>query len=212
MFLTLFVVLSPDGMFGRCQSTPVPVAEVYTYDVSPSVVQRFRTLLQKLTHRGKYSTPTLPLQFLLLLTSLSSTPESLVYVNVTLPGYPESLLRPNTTQRSRMFVSSPQWVRIWVPPRHLHRMQTHSGPSDWSRNRWVGPAPEHTLVKLQSERFDSLTVVSFKIREEYLFLWAWLYFYYSILDDCWITQLNVTSIGLKLKFITVVHMSRDKLE
>uniref|UniRef100_A0A8C8F6L9 Protein tyrosine phosphatase receptor type N2 n=1 Tax=Oncorhynchus tshawytscha TaxID=74940 RepID=A0A8C8F6L9_ONCTS len=75
MFLTLFVVLSPDGMFGRCQSTPVPVAEVYTYDVSPSVVQRFRTLLQKLTHRGKYSTPTLPLQFLLLLPSLSSTPD-----------------------------------------------------------------------------------------------------------------------------------------
>uniref|UniRef100_A0A8C7N0X6 Receptor-type tyrosine-protein phosphatase N2 n=1 Tax=Oncorhynchus kisutch TaxID=8019 RepID=A0A8C7N0X6_ONCKI len=70
-----------DGMFGRCQSTPVPVAEVYTYDVSPSVVQRFRTLLQKLTHRGKYSTPMLPLQFLLLLPSLSSTPESLVYVN-----------------------------------------------------------------------------------------------------------------------------------
>uniref|UniRef100_A0A673ZXV2 Receptor-type tyrosine-protein phosphatase N2-like n=1 Tax=Salmo trutta TaxID=8032 RepID=A0A673ZXV2_SALTR len=47
------------GMFGRCHSTPVPVAEVYTYDVSPSVVQRFRTLLQKLTHRGKYSTVSL---------------------------------------------------------------------------------------------------------------------------------------------------------
>uniref|UniRef100_A0A8P4KMM0 Receptor-type tyrosine-protein phosphatase N2 n=1 Tax=Dicentrarchus labrax TaxID=13489 RepID=A0A8P4KMM0_DICLA len=39
-----------DGMFGRCQS--VPVKEVYTYDVSPSVVQRFRTLLEKLSNRG----------------------------------------------------------------------------------------------------------------------------------------------------------------
>ncbi|XP_075954132.1 receptor-type tyrosine-protein phosphatase N2-like [Anarhichas minor] len=39
-----------DGMFGRCH--PVPVKEVYTYDVSPSVVQRFRTLLEKLSNRG----------------------------------------------------------------------------------------------------------------------------------------------------------------
>ncbi|XP_054451925.1 receptor-type tyrosine-protein phosphatase N2-like [Anoplopoma fimbria] len=39
-----------DGMFGRCHS--VPVKEVYTYDVSPSVVQRFRTLLEKLSNRG----------------------------------------------------------------------------------------------------------------------------------------------------------------
>ncbi|XP_029308859.1 receptor-type tyrosine-protein phosphatase N2-like [Cottoperca gobio] len=37
-------------MFGRCH--PVPVKEVYTYDVSPSVVQRFRTLLEKLSNRG----------------------------------------------------------------------------------------------------------------------------------------------------------------
>ncbi|XP_044074998.1 receptor-type tyrosine-protein phosphatase N2-like isoform X2 [Siniperca chuatsi] len=37
-------------MFGRCHS--VPVKEVYTYDVSPSVVQRFRTLLEKLSNRG----------------------------------------------------------------------------------------------------------------------------------------------------------------
>ncbi|XP_056276256.1 receptor-type tyrosine-protein phosphatase N2-like isoform X2 [Pseudoliparis swirei] len=37
-------------MFGRCH--PVPVKEVYTYDVSPSVVQRFRTLLEKLSYRG----------------------------------------------------------------------------------------------------------------------------------------------------------------
>ncbi|XP_076005158.1 receptor-type tyrosine-protein phosphatase N2-like [Genypterus blacodes] len=39
-----------DGMFGRCHS--VPVKEVYTYDVSPSVVQRFRMLLEKLSNRG----------------------------------------------------------------------------------------------------------------------------------------------------------------
>ncbi|KAM4729115.1 receptor-type tyrosine-protein phosphatase N2-like [Anableps anableps] len=39
-----------DGMFGRCHS--VPVREVYTYDVSPSVVQRFRILLEKLSNRG----------------------------------------------------------------------------------------------------------------------------------------------------------------
>ncbi|XP_029971640.1 receptor-type tyrosine-protein phosphatase N2-like [Salarias fasciatus] len=39
-----------DGMFGRCHS--VPVKEVYTYDVSPSVVQRFRKLLEKLSNRG----------------------------------------------------------------------------------------------------------------------------------------------------------------
>lgn len=37
-------------MFGRCH--PVPVTEVYTYDVSPSVVQRFRILLEKLSNRG----------------------------------------------------------------------------------------------------------------------------------------------------------------
>ncbi|XP_041658352.1 receptor-type tyrosine-protein phosphatase N2-like [Cheilinus undulatus] len=39
-----------DGMFGRCHS--VPVKDVYTYDVSPSVVQRFRVLLEKLSNRG----------------------------------------------------------------------------------------------------------------------------------------------------------------
>nr|XP_046263990.1 receptor-type tyrosine-protein phosphatase N2-like isoform X2 [Scatophagus argus] len=39
-----------DGMFGRCHS--VPVKEVYTYDVSPAVVQHFRTLLEKLSNRG----------------------------------------------------------------------------------------------------------------------------------------------------------------
>ncbi|KAM6919191.1 receptor-type tyrosine-protein phosphatase N2-like [Xenentodon cancila] len=39
-----------DGMFGRCHS--VPVKDVYTYDVSPPVVQRFRILLEKLSNRG----------------------------------------------------------------------------------------------------------------------------------------------------------------
>uniref|UniRef100_A0A669DTJ2 Receptor-type tyrosine-protein phosphatase N2 n=1 Tax=Oreochromis niloticus TaxID=8128 RepID=A0A669DTJ2_ORENI len=39
-------------MFGRCHS--VPVKEIYTYDVSPSVVQRFRMLLEKLSNRGKH--------------------------------------------------------------------------------------------------------------------------------------------------------------
>uniref|UniRef100_A0A8D3BYI2 Receptor-type tyrosine-protein phosphatase N2-like n=1 Tax=Scophthalmus maximus TaxID=52904 RepID=A0A8D3BYI2_SCOMX len=38
------------GMFGKCHS--VPVKEVYTYDVSPSVVQRFRMLMEKLSNRG----------------------------------------------------------------------------------------------------------------------------------------------------------------
>ncbi|KAM3605357.1 uncharacterized protein V6R79_024416 [Siganus canaliculatus] len=37
-------------MFGKCHS--VPVKEVYTYDVSPSVVQRFRMLLENLFDRG----------------------------------------------------------------------------------------------------------------------------------------------------------------
>ncbi|XP_016108052.1 receptor-type tyrosine-protein phosphatase N2-like isoform X3 [Sinocyclocheilus grahami] len=39
-----------DGMFGRCEAAPL--TDVYTYDVTPATVQRFRTLLQKLAHRG----------------------------------------------------------------------------------------------------------------------------------------------------------------
>ncbi|KAM8849683.1 solute carrier organic anion transporter family member 5A1b isoform 2-T2 [Spinachia spinachia] len=39
-----------DAVFGRCH--PAPAKDVYTYDVSPSVVQRFRTLLEKLSNRG----------------------------------------------------------------------------------------------------------------------------------------------------------------
>uniref|UniRef100_A0AAZ3P5A6 Receptor-type tyrosine-protein phosphatase N2-like n=1 Tax=Oncorhynchus tshawytscha TaxID=74940 RepID=A0AAZ3P5A6_ONCTS len=49
---TPYEICVNDGMFGRCHSKPVPVTEVYTYDVSLSVVQHFRTLLQKLSHRG----------------------------------------------------------------------------------------------------------------------------------------------------------------
>ncbi|KAG7488468.1 hypothetical protein MATL_G00034560 [Megalops atlanticus] len=39
-----------DGVFGRCQR--VPVTDVYTYEVSPSALQRLRTLLQNLSLRG----------------------------------------------------------------------------------------------------------------------------------------------------------------
>ncbi|XP_051555699.1 receptor-type tyrosine-protein phosphatase N2-like isoform X2 [Myxocyprinus asiaticus] len=39
-----------DGMFGRCESAPL--TDVYTYDVKPATVQRFRALLQRLAHRG----------------------------------------------------------------------------------------------------------------------------------------------------------------
>lgn len=51
-FKRLICVLT-DGMFGRCHA--VPVTEVYTYDVSPSVVQRFRILLEKLSSRGTHT-------------------------------------------------------------------------------------------------------------------------------------------------------------
>ncbi|XP_058650348.1 solute carrier organic anion transporter family member 5A1b isoform X3 [Onychostoma macrolepis] len=39
-----------DGMFGRCEAAPL--TDVYIYDVTAATVQRFRTLLQKLAHRG----------------------------------------------------------------------------------------------------------------------------------------------------------------
>ncbi|KAK7159620.1 hypothetical protein R3I94_005841 [Phoxinus phoxinus] len=39
-----------DGMLGRCEAAPL--TEVYTYDVTPATVQRFRILLQRLAHRG----------------------------------------------------------------------------------------------------------------------------------------------------------------
>uniref|UniRef100_A0A671K6M1 Protein tyrosine phosphatase receptor type N2 n=1 Tax=Sinocyclocheilus anshuiensis TaxID=1608454 RepID=A0A671K6M1_9TELE len=44
------MIFSVDGMFGRCEAAPL--TDVYTYDVTPATVQRFRTLLQKLAHRG----------------------------------------------------------------------------------------------------------------------------------------------------------------
>ncbi|XP_056600342.1 solute carrier organic anion transporter family member 5A1b [Triplophysa dalaica] len=39
-----------DGMFGRCEAAPL--TDVYTYDITPATVQRYRTLLQRLAHRG----------------------------------------------------------------------------------------------------------------------------------------------------------------
>uniref|UniRef100_A0A672N974 Uncharacterized protein n=1 Tax=Sinocyclocheilus grahami TaxID=75366 RepID=A0A672N974_SINGR len=45
----LSLIFSVDGMFGRCEAAPL--TDVYTYDVTPATVQRFRTLLQKLAHR-----------------------------------------------------------------------------------------------------------------------------------------------------------------
>uniref|UniRef100_A0A9J8BX45 Receptor-type tyrosine-protein phosphatase N2 n=1 Tax=Cyprinus carpio carpio TaxID=630221 RepID=A0A9J8BX45_CYPCA len=45
------VIFSVDGMFGRCEAAPLTA--VYTYDVTAATVQRFRTLLQKLAHRGR---------------------------------------------------------------------------------------------------------------------------------------------------------------
>ncbi|KAM4606065.1 receptor-type tyrosine-protein phosphatase N2 [Polymixia lowei] len=39
-----------DGVFGRCQE--LAGTELYTYDISPFTLQRLRSLLQKLAHRG----------------------------------------------------------------------------------------------------------------------------------------------------------------
>ncbi|MEQ2255599.1 hypothetical protein ILYODFUR_015510, partial [Ilyodon furcidens] len=46
-----------DGVFGRCQD--LAGAELYTYDISSSALQRLRILLQNLAHRGTHSTPNL---------------------------------------------------------------------------------------------------------------------------------------------------------
>uniref|UniRef100_A0A8C9VGH4 Protein tyrosine phosphatase receptor type N2 n=1 Tax=Scleropages formosus TaxID=113540 RepID=A0A8C9VGH4_SCLFO len=48
--LPLSVRSSSDGVFGRCESAPV--TDFYVYQVSPSVLQRLRSLLQKLARRG----------------------------------------------------------------------------------------------------------------------------------------------------------------
>lgn len=45
------LLFSLDGMFGRCEAAPL--TDVYTYDITPATVQRFRTLLQRLAHRGR---------------------------------------------------------------------------------------------------------------------------------------------------------------
>uniref|UniRef100_A0A3P9IK50 Protein tyrosine phosphatase receptor type N2 n=1 Tax=Oryzias latipes TaxID=8090 RepID=A0A3P9IK50_ORYLA len=50
LLMEVSIYVSTDGMFGKCHS--VPAKEVYTYDVSPSVVQHFRILLEKLSNRG----------------------------------------------------------------------------------------------------------------------------------------------------------------
>ncbi|XP_067398802.1 receptor-type tyrosine-protein phosphatase N2-like [Emydura macquarii macquarii] len=39
-----------DGVFGRCQR--VSVMNVYKYEVSPSILQHLRIILEKLSHRG----------------------------------------------------------------------------------------------------------------------------------------------------------------
>lgn len=44
------LLFSVDGVFGRCQE--LAGADLYTYDISSSAVQRLRILLQKLAHRG----------------------------------------------------------------------------------------------------------------------------------------------------------------
>ncbi|KAM7369820.1 hypothetical protein PAMP_011111 [Pampus punctatissimus] len=41
-----------DGVFGRCQE--LAGADLYTYDISSSALERLRILLQKLAHRGQY--------------------------------------------------------------------------------------------------------------------------------------------------------------
>lgn len=43
---------SVDGVFGRCQE--LAGADLYTYDISSSALQRLRILLQKLAHRGTF--------------------------------------------------------------------------------------------------------------------------------------------------------------
>ncbi|XP_066544099.1 receptor-type tyrosine-protein phosphatase N2 [Amia ocellicauda] len=47
---TPYEICVNDGVFGRCQR--VPVIDVYRYEVSPGTLQRLRSLLQKLSHRG----------------------------------------------------------------------------------------------------------------------------------------------------------------
>ncbi|XP_074802371.1 receptor-type tyrosine-protein phosphatase N2 isoform X3 [Natator depressus] len=45
-----FEICINDGAFGRCQQ--VPVIDVYKYEISPSILQHLRIILEKLSHRG----------------------------------------------------------------------------------------------------------------------------------------------------------------
>ncbi|XP_069715412.1 receptor-type tyrosine-protein phosphatase N2 [Phaenicophaeus curvirostris] len=45
-----FEICVNDGLFGRCQR--VPVIDMYEYDISPSVLQRLRIILEKLSQKG----------------------------------------------------------------------------------------------------------------------------------------------------------------
>ncbi|CAM5112925.1 unnamed protein product [Natator depressus] len=45
-----FEICINDGAFGRCQR--VPVIDVYKYEISPSILQHLRIILEKLSHRG----------------------------------------------------------------------------------------------------------------------------------------------------------------
>ncbi|XP_038246183.1 receptor-type tyrosine-protein phosphatase N2 isoform X2 [Dermochelys coriacea] len=45
-----FEICLNDGAFGRCQR--VPVIDVYKYEISPSILQHLRIILEKLSHRG----------------------------------------------------------------------------------------------------------------------------------------------------------------
>uniref|UniRef100_A0A4W6FIQ3 Protein tyrosine phosphatase receptor type N2 n=1 Tax=Lates calcarifer TaxID=8187 RepID=A0A4W6FIQ3_LATCA len=50
VFTILLFSFSVDGVFGRCQE--LAGADLHTYDISSSALQRLRILLQKLAHRG----------------------------------------------------------------------------------------------------------------------------------------------------------------
>lgn len=52
VFTILLFSFSVDGVFGRCQE--LAGADLHTYDISSSALQRLRILLQKLAHRGTY--------------------------------------------------------------------------------------------------------------------------------------------------------------
>ena len=59
-----------------------------------------------------------------------------------LPGYPDSLLWKYTAMPMDISLFSAINLVLTTLPT-LHQMRTHSEPSDWSRNRWIGPEPEY---------------------------------------------------------------------